>query len=122
MATATMANRFVPHAILLAGERDGGKSGSQEVGQGTVEDVQGARAHPEANVAEAESVIKGVIGHAQVLAWSQQEVKTKDEAFGGSQRERPAVLVGQRNNLGKETDRQGFDTGGWVIQMGPGLI
>ena len=70
MARAAVPDGFVTDAVLLAREREGGKSGCVEIGNGAVQVVQGPRSHPKGEISEAKKSIQGVIGRAHIFTWS----------------------------------------------------
>ena len=67
-ATAAMRDGFIAGAILLRGKGVGGRCGSEQIGDGSCEDVKSSGAEVESHVFKEEGSI--IRGGSSVLPWS----------------------------------------------------
>ena len=96
-----MSDRFVPHAILLAGEGERNERGSLKFREGTLEGIERSRADPALDVADAEQGVEGVVGEAEILAGPEQKIEAKDEAVRSSLGEWMGILLHYGDGLGQ---------------------
>jgi hypothetical protein len=107
---AAVADGFVAHAILLfrKGKRD--KRGGQEFGVGARERVEGARANPQLNIANAEerAVDGRRWGLAQILSGSEQKEKAEGQHVGRGHGECGGKRMSGGPNLRQNGEGQGL--------------
>jgi hypothetical protein len=122
MPGAAVADRLIAHAVLLACEGQGCESGRLEVDDRAGEEIQGARTDPQGEVAKAKQVVRGFVGDAQILAWTEQEIKAENQTVGNRTRRGGMLLFRKGNRLCEEGQRQRLDASRWFVAFSPGLI
>lgn len=80
MAGPSVTDSFAADPIFLAVESQGSKRRSQKFVGRTLSSIEGARANPQADVAEAEL---GTARGAQIFPGAEEEVETDDQTNGG---------------------------------------
>ena len=123
VARAAVANQLVAHTVLLFGEGQGDKRGSEEVGGRALEGVEGPRPNPQLNVLKAKLGASPIgWGNTQVLARPEQEKETQDEALGGGLCQGGGIELGEGPHLSHDRKREGLDAGGRGVSSTPRTI
>ena len=110
MSTAAMTNGFAANAVFLVGERQGDKCGGKQVGRRAGQGVETVMPNPDADVLHAEAIIGSREGGATVLAGTEEEKISQEEAIPGGREPngRKQTFV---KSFPKYNEGQRFDTG-----------
>ena len=69
-----MANGFAPDSVLLGRKRERGEGSGQQLGKGAEEDVEFARANPQADILEAKQVVGLMAWYTSEFARPKQKI------------------------------------------------
>ena len=123
MATATVADGFAAHPILLSCEREGHEGGGQQICIRGMEQIETSMADPHPAVLDAKEIVNGGVGDATVFAGAQKEEIRKEKAVACG---RQTCGGGGRKGLGvgfaENHEREGFHASRRGICFLPGSV